>query len=230
VNEVQGKRTSLRRYFILAQRGEDVIELVKIEQTPRRTVIGASLASHAAQTASIHTTHHAATAEKCTRIMHVSDSKGTDERVYLEPNAPVVSLGALILDLSDIEWRERPFKKTAYDEKWIVDVDRDGSQACIWFFYGFPQALIAALDAWVHSDEWSMFLFKKPDAFGSPPAGHAVQCARLVFDDEAAETVGCLVMTCEPVPRDAVEEPTTVEAPFAWVAYGAEGKVERGGA
>jgi hypothetical protein len=81
-----------RRSCVLAANDDHEIELFKVELLRESTVISSSLVNRLVGTSSIHVTHHLPKAGKSTRIIHISDSRGTDVRIQLDPAAKVVEL------------------------------------------------------------------------------------------------------------------------------------------
>jgi hypothetical protein len=217
------------RYYVLAANGPHVVELFKLEQAPRRAVITSSTLGRMVEIDDIHMTHHPPNGGKATRIIHMSDAKGTDVRIPLEPAADVVELGRAIIDLSDFDWEgSKKFTKRSYAEKYVLDVAREG--ACIYarFYMGPPQLLSEALDALARSGKLDMYVLK-PGGFGTAPPGHRMTCARLVFDDEAEVTLGCLLLASHRPDIDSSAEKPWSGPRFKWVAYGSGGQVAEGG-
>jgi hypothetical protein len=179
-------------------------------------------------TANIHLTHHPAKDGMRTRIIHISDERGTDARIEVDPQANLVELVRMQIDLADFDWAgAKQFKKVAYDEKYELDVAEHGPSVTARFYLGAPDTLIKKMDAVIQSDDPGMILLY-PGAFKTPPGGHKMSFHRLVFDDEADETVGCLILMCEKPERDpASEKPWTLDQ-LRWIAYGLEGEVAEG--
>jgi hypothetical protein len=67
------------------------------------------------------------------------------------------------------------------------------------------------------------------NGFGTVPGGTEINYARIIFDDEAEVTIGCLLLSCDAPDSPTHDESTRVDVPsFRWIAYGLEGKVARG--
>jgi hypothetical protein len=212
------------RYYVLATYGSRTVELFKVEQRTNDVVVVPSLANRTVGTTSIHLTHHLPRLGQATRIVHVSDSKGTDERIPLPPEAPYVLIGRLILDLSGLDWSDaKEFSKIAFAEKYVHDISQHGAYVEARFYMGEPTVLLRALDALVRSGELGIVI-PKPGGFGTPPGGQEIHSARLVFDDEAEVTVACLLLSCHPPEIDASSDKPWTGEQLQWVAYGSEGK------
>jgi hypothetical protein len=219
---------SRRRYYVVAGRGEHEVELLKVEQTPLRTVIASPLVARMVGTASIHVTHHEPKHGHATGAIHISDARASRALLRVDPSADVIHLGMLMLDLSDLEWPpERPFAKTAYDEKWRMEIDREGVYVNAHLYYGRPEAITSAIRAYLESDSFAFF-HPIRDGFGTAPGGHPVNYTQLVFDNAAVPTVGCLLATAEPpTPSEQEARPWTL-GPLSWVAYGTGGVLAEG--
>jgi hypothetical protein len=217
------------RYYVLAECGGRIVELFKLVQSSTSAVITSPLLKRLVTVENIHFTHHPPKDGRATRIVHLSDAGGTDERIPLHPAADPVELPRVVLDLSDFDWRNaKPFAKRSYAEKWVLDVEQYGPYVDARFFLGSPSAVLTATSTVTASDDWYM-LSPKPGGFGTVPGGHGITYARLVFDDEAEVTLGCLLFVCHPPEGDTgPSEPWDLDV-FQYVAYGGgEGEYARG--
>jgi hypothetical protein len=216
-----------RRYYIVAKKENDFVELFKLEQLSRSAVITSSLANRMVEVAGIHATHHPPTSSKSSRIVHISDSEGTDERIPLDPSADPIELFRMVVDLSDFDWEAaKPFRKLSYAEKWVHDVDQGGPYINALFYLGEPRRLPAMAEKAL--GEILVFI-PTPDGFRTVPGGHEINFARLIFDDEAPETFMCLLLSC----YSPGEAPASSYKPWAgqqlsWIAYSRGSQVARG--
>jgi hypothetical protein len=217
-----------RRFYVVAAKEEDEVELFKIEQSPARTVIASSLVASMVGTPSIHITHHEPKDGHPSSAIHISDAHGTRRYEQLGTITTVVHLGTLAVDLFDLAWPPaQPFARTSYEVKHRLDVD-EGVFVNAHFYYGQPAAIQSAIDRLLASPTFA-FIYPIPDGFATAPGGHPLHYTQLVFDDEADPTVGCLLVACDP-PTGARGESGRA-APFdgvSWVAYGAGGVVAEG--
>ena len=83
------------------------------------------------------------------------------------------------------------------------------------------------MKAGIDSPECTIMIPKR-GGFGGPPVGHEIHYARILFDDEADVTVGCLLLSCHPPDLDPSAEGPWTGEPLNWIAYGDEGKIYRG--
>ena len=62
-----------------------------------------------------------------TRIVHISDARGTDVKLPLDPAGQVVDLIRIGVNLTEIGWEKaRKFTKRSYAETMVLDVGADG--------------------------------------------------------------------------------------------------------
>jgi hypothetical protein len=141
------------RYFILARNGSDVVELFKLEQVPDRIVIASSLIPSIVETGNIHVTHHPPKRGMSTRIVHISDARGTDVKLPLDPAAEVVDLAHIAVNLTDMDWEKaRKFTKQSYAETVVLDVGADGEHVDAQFVMGEPRLVKETLETRRKSD------------------------------------------------------------------------------
>jgi hypothetical protein len=158
----------------------------------------------------------------------VSDASGTDARLQVDPSAEAVELASVMVDISELDWEtEKRFAKQSYAEKWVHDVDADGAFVQARFFFGSPDAIGRAMDKHLASPDRHM-LIPKPGGFATAPGGHQIQYARLVFDDEADPTFGCLFLSCHPPQGEPGPAKPWTLGQAHYVLYGKGGQIVRG--
>jgi hypothetical protein len=148
-----------------------------------------------------------------TRIVHISDARGTDVRRFLDPAAHVVDLIRIGVNLADIDWdKAKKFTKKSYAERVVLDVGAHGESIDVQFLMGTPRLVKATLEMRRESPDSVGMIIMRPGIVGGPPKGHLVNYSEIVFDDEADVTLGSLVLQCH-----------TPEGPLQGIPPGTEG-------
>jgi hypothetical protein len=165
------------RYFILARYGSDVVELFKLEQVPDRIIIASSLIPSMVETGNIHVTHHPPKRGMSTRIVHISDARGTDVKLPLDPAAEVVDLARIAVNLTDMDWKKaRKFTKQSYAETVVLDVGADGEHVDAQFVMGEPRLVKETLETRRKSDSLGVVVMRPGEVGGVPGVIASTPC------------------------------------------------------